>query len=89
MSAPKGQTKRSLLNHLNNQLNAIGTNRPLQEWLDQASAINSSIAKALNGMYCGHDGRIHEQVEGLGHEIWLTMGWHTVSTVRVEYAYFS
>lgn len=89
MDNPKRQTKRSLLNSLNNKLAEIGTNVQLQEWLDKAAQIDPGVAKALEGMYCGHDGRIHEPVEGLGHDIYLTMGWHRVATVRVEYAYFS
>jgi len=89
MDNPKRQTKRSLLNSLNRELTGIGANVPLQEWLDKAAKINPNVSKALDGMYCGHEGRIHEQVEGFDYEIYLTMGWHTVTTARVEYAYFS
>ena len=89
MNAPKGITKAALVNQLNRTLAQIPTNCPLQEWLDKASEINPSVAKALEGVYCGREGRIHEAVEGLPREIYLTMGWHTVSTPKVEYAYFS
>jgi hypothetical protein len=89
MDAPKKQTKKSLLNSLNKQLNAIGTNVPLQQWLDEAAKISKYVATALDGMYCGHDGKINEEVIGYDYPIFITMGWHTVTTARVEYAYFS
>lgn len=89
MESPRPLTKQNLLNFLNTELNKIPLLSSLQDWLDAASKINPAIAKALDGMYCGTEGRIHEQIEGLPHEIWLTMGWYKVTTVRVEYAYFS
>lgn len=79
-----------MLNSLNSQLSSLGTNLPLQTWLDKASDLSPSIAEALEGIYCGRDGRIHEEVKGLERPVWLTMGWYTVdSTPKVEYAYFS
>lgn len=79
-----------MLNSLNSEISNLGSNLPLQEWLDKASKINPSVANALEGIYCGREGRIHEEVVGLDRPIWLTMGWYTVdSTPKVEYAYFS
>jgi len=90
MDAPKKPSKTTMLNSLNRELSELGSNLPLQTWLDKASQINQPVAKALDGIYCGREGRIHVEVEGLERPVWLTMGWHTVSTTpRVEYAYFS
>ena len=81
-------TKRQMVNHLNTLLNKIPNNTPLEQWLKQASEIDPRLNEALEGIYCGREGRIHEQ---LGESnIWLTMGWNTVlNTPKVEYAYFS
>jgi hypothetical protein len=90
MANPSKPSKRTVVNGLNRELNALGTNLPLQTWLEAASAINPSVSEALDGIYCGSDGRIHVEVSNMGHFIWLTMGWHTVlNTPRVEYAYVS
>lgn len=86
----KPPTKRQMVNALSKPLCDIPSNTPLQEWLDKASALHPSLAKALDGMYCGHEGRIHEQLPDFGHDVWITMGWNTVADKpRVEYAYLS
>ena len=89
MESPRPLTKQNMLNFLNTELGKIPLLSPLQDWLDAAAKINPSIATALDGIYCGQDGRIHEQIPNLPHDIWLTMGWYTVTTARVEFAYFS
>lgn len=89
MDTPKRQTKKSLLNSLNKQLANIGSNVALQTWLDEAAKISTYVSAAIEGMYCGHEGKIHEEVIGYNHSIYIIMGWHTVTTARVEYAYFS
>jgi hypothetical protein len=58
----------------------------LQDWLDEASQISPEFSKALEGIYCGREGRIHEE---LCDGIYITMGWYTVNTPKVEYAYVS
>lgn len=86
----KKPTKRTVVNRLNRELAKIGNNVPLQEWLDKASEIHPAVAKALEGFYCGPEGKMHDKVPGLEYEIWLDMGWYKVSTVeKVEFAYFS
>jgi hypothetical protein len=83
-------SKRTVINRLNRKLAKIGSNVPLQEWLDKASEIHPAVAKALDGWYCGEKGNIHLEVPGLEYDIWIDMGWYKVSTVaRVEFAYFS
>ena len=85
MDAPKKQSKKSLLNHLNGQLVKL-EGLPLTEWLEKSKA----IIQIEDGIYCGREGRVNEQVLGVEHEIWLTMGWYTVDTTpKVEYAYLS
>ena len=65
-------------------------NMELQNWLKEASDICPELATALEGIYCGRDGEIHEQLSGDYNKLWLAMGWYTVSTTpKVEYAYIS
>jgi hypothetical protein len=85
MDAPKKQSKKSLLNHLNGQLAKLNL-LPLPEWLEKSK----EIIQTEDGIYCGREGCVKEQVLGVEHEIWLTMGWYTVDKIaRVEYAYLS
>lgn len=85
MDAPKKQSKKSLLNYLNRQLTKLD-GLPLIEWLEKSKA----IITIEDGIYCGREGRVKEQIQGVEHEIWLTMGWYTVDTTpKVEYAYLS
>jgi len=85
MDAPKKQSKKSLLNHLNGQLAKLD-GLPLSEWLEKSKA----IITIEDGIYCGREGQVKEQIQGVGHEIWLAMGWYTVDKIaRVEYAYLS
>lgn len=84
-SSPKMQTKKSLLNQLNKELVKLD-GKPLQEWLKAAA----EIIQTEDGIYCGREGSIKEQILGVPHEIWLTMGWYTVDKIpKVEYAYLS
>lgn len=85
MDTPKKMSKRSLLNNLNNQIAKLD-GLPLSQWLDAAS----KIIPMEDGIYCGREGRVKEQIQITDYEIWLTMGWYTVSdTPKVEYAYLS
>lgn len=74
--------KAKLRNQLNRQLAQI-KDMSLQGWLDEASKI---FGDAVEGIYCGREGRIHVEV---GSGLYLTMGWYTVNTPKVEYAYVS
>ena len=75
-------------NFLEKQLRKIPNNSSLQEWLDKTSKIAPDLATALEGIYCGHEGRIHQEIGGEYKGIYIVMGWHTVAeTPRVEYAY--
>ena len=86
----KPPTKKQMINALSKLLCKIPSNTPLQEWLDKASELHPSLQKALEGIYCGREGKIHEQLPDFGYDVWITMGWNTVSTTpRVEYAYLS
>ena len=58
----------------------------LSEWLKEASGISPEFSTALEGIYCGNEGRIHEE---LCDGIFITMGWNTITTPKVEYAYVS
>lgn len=62
---------------------------PLQEWINAAANIEG-FESALEGIYCGRDGSINVKLSHPFEGLYLTMGWHTVSTTpRVEYAYVS
>jgi hypothetical protein len=85
MTAITKQSKRSLLNCLNNKLAKLD-GLPLAEWLEQSKA----IVTLEDGIYCGREGRTNEKVLGVEYDIWLTMGWYTVDkTPKVEFAYVS
>ena len=71
---------------LNNLLNKIEA-KDLQTWLKEAQEIPELI-QALEGIYCGREGRIHEQLS-CG-RLYITMGWYRIEgPARVEYAYIS
>lgn len=90
MTTVKGQTKKSLLNSLNRDLSKLGTNLQLQEWIDRASEVRPEISEALDGIYCGHEGNLKEEIKIDAHTVYLVMGWYTVANnPKVEYAYFS
>jgi hypothetical protein len=62
----------------------------LSDWLDAAASISKEMVEAVEGIYCGREGRIHVQLTGDYNKCWITMGWHTVAnTPKVEYAYVS
>lgn len=79
--------KRRMYNKLLSRIVHKNRNLTLQEWLDEASKINIEVSAALEGIYCGLEGRVHEEIED---GLFLTMGWYSVVDVsRVEYAYVS
>lgn len=81
--------KRKLIRQINGALSKIGV-VPLQEWLDRAADLHPAIAQAVEGIYCGREGKVHQELSGELAGIWLTFGWYTPgSTPRVEYAYAS
>ena len=75
-------------NNLNKALSKIN-NTILNDWLKEASDICPEISEALEGIYCGREGKIHEELGGQFKGIYLTMGWYTIHHPRVEYAYIS
>jgi hypothetical protein len=83
------ELNRKEVTRINKVLSKISKgNTSLSDWLDIASKEHPLLAKALEGIYCGQDGSIHEQLGNT--KYWIMMGWHTVSTApRVEYAYIS
>lgn len=74
---------------LNNALAKI-KNTTLSDWLKEASSISNEISNALEGIYCGREGRIHVQLPGEFNKLYITMGWYSISNhPKVEYAYVS
>jgi hypothetical protein len=74
---------------LNNALAKIKS-KVLQDWIDEASDICPELEIALQGIYCGREGRIHEQLPSPYSSCYITMGWHTVANdPKVEFAYIS
>jgi hypothetical protein len=72
--------------HFQKQLHGVKSTE-LQEWLEKVSNISPEFSAAVEGIYCGREGRIHEE---LCDGVYITMGWHTDSTnPKVEYAYVS
>jgi hypothetical protein len=62
----------------------------LDEWLRVASNVDPLVSDALEGIYCGEDGQIHEQLGDTRY--WIVMGWHKMGDggrVKVEYCYVS
>jgi hypothetical protein len=79
-------TKRTQLNQWNKALSKIEDKR-LQPWLAEASKISPEFSTALEGIYCGREGKIKEE---LCDGIYIVMGWYTISdNPKVEYAYVS
>jgi len=71
---------------LNNLLSKIKT-KNLQEWLSEASKI-PELASALEGIYCGREGKINEELS-CG-KLYISMEWYCIDgPARVEYAYVS
>lgn len=82
-------TKTQKVNKLNKALSKIEL-KGLQNWLNYASEIHPSMKTALEGIYCGREGRIHVPLDDFYTGCYLTMGWYCVSSdPRVEYAYVS
>lgn len=83
-------TPKQKRDYLNSKLSKIPSRTVLQDWLNQASGICPELATALEGIYCGREGRVHQKLTGGFESIYLTMGWYTVTdTPRVEFAYVS
>lgn len=71
-------------------LSSIATPLLLQTWLNMVSAISTEFSEALEGIYCGREGRVHVPLNGEYSGVWLDFGWYTVqSNPKVEYAYVS
>jgi hypothetical protein len=75
-------------NNLNKALNKISS-QILDLWLKEASDICPELSEALEGIYCGHEGRIHEELGGFYKGLYITMGWCKINHTKVEFAYVS
>jgi hypothetical protein len=75
-------------NHLNNALSKISSSI-LDDWIREASKICPELSEALEGIYCGHEGRIHEELGGFYKGLFITMGWYKINTAKVEFSYVS
>ena len=60
----------------------------LPDWINTVAAIDPLLAEATEGIYCGEDGRITEQIGDLDHMLVAT--WHTINgRAKVETCYIS
>ena len=65
-------------------------NRPsLSEFLRRLHGVHPDLDAALEGIYCGHDGRVAEPVADWNCSI--VFGWHSTATRKhvIEYAYLA
>lgn len=77
------------ISYLNRELQKINS-KVLNDWLKEASDICPELESALEGIYCGEEGRIRESLGGQYEGLWITMGWYTVyKDPKVEYAYIN
>lgn len=62
---------------------------PLQEWINKVSQVDQLLSNAVEGIYCGEDGEMREQIGEYPH--FLLMQWHSVTpgNPKVEVAYIS
>ena len=75
---------------LSNRLALLAQGGPtLSKFLELATGLHPEIDRALEGMYCGREGRIAEPC--FDNTRTLAMGWYTVldnaKCARVEYVY--
>jgi hypothetical protein len=71
---------------LRNDIAACSTGLPtVQVWLDRVACVgHPAISAAVEGIWCGRDGREVLDVEGL--DLKLVVGWHNG---KVEFSYLS
>jgi len=77
---------------LNKGLANLSTGKTgLQDFVTLASRLDPGISKALEGIYCGPSGSVHEQIPDTRY--WIAFGWYadpsSKNPPRVEYAYIS
>jgi hypothetical protein len=80
------------VNKLNKELSKLSTGKTsLQDFINAASELNPGIATALEGIYCGTEGKVHEQIPDTRY--WIAFGWYkdptSLSPPKVAYAYIS
>ncbi len=72
----------------NEQLHKLGMTYHVGLPLQEVSAIltaNGMSAEALNGIYCGTDGRMSEKTAAIGkRELYLHLAWHKMESGRFE-----
>lgn len=83
---------RTDVNRLNKDLAKIsGGKTTLSDFIDAAMALDPALAPALEGIYCGTDGKVHEQIPGTRY--FIAFGWYadpkSSNPPKVEYAYIS
>jgi hypothetical protein len=84
--------KRADVTKLNKELTKLSTGRTgLQDFVTLASRLDPRISKALEGIYCGTSGSVHEQIPDTRY--WIAFGWYadpkSDNPPKVEYAYIS
>jgi hypothetical protein len=81
-------TQQQKRNFLNKKLNTI-QEKNLSTWLNRASSICPELSEALDGIYCGEQGRIHQELGVFYSGLYITMGWYKITSTKVEYAYIN
>lgn len=82
MTYEKLEPKR--LKHIQREVYKLGNQRlPLTDWLHQASNVDSLVSQAIEGIYCGREGRIHEQLGGTRY--WIVASWYVDPYQYAEY----
>jgi hypothetical protein len=84
-------TKRTLILKVNEKLGAISRGRhSLSEFLAAAAEIHPDLSPALEGIYFGREGKVHEELHGELRGAWLAFGWYApADRPVVEFAYVS
>jgi hypothetical protein len=84
--------RKQMASRINLRLNQIGVIQ-LPEWLKAVSNLHDDLSTALEGIYCGTEGKVHEPLAGEFEGLYLDFGWYkdpnAEGSPKVEYAYVS